>query len=161
MDIFKFAMKMEKDGEAYYRELAHKNGNNVGISSILFMLAEEEVKHYDLLKEFKDGSPKKIESHALQHIKNIFAKMRDRIEKHNAIESEVELYREAQELEKKSENFYLKCANETKDAQQKGIFGWLADEEKKHYNMLEALIEYVNRPEEWLENSEWHHLDEY
>lgn len=161
MDIFEFAMKMEKDGEAYYRGLAEKNSKNEGVCAILTMLADEEVKHYDLLKKFKDGSPSKVESHILQHIKNIFAKMRDRLEKHSPLESEIKLYEEAQKLEKKSEDFYLKCANETKEAQQKGIFEWLVDEEKKHYDLLQNIIEYVDRPEEWLENSEWHHSDEY
>jgi hypothetical protein len=37
----------------------------------------------------------------------------------------------------------------------------LADEEKKHMILMENLIEFVSRPDTWLENAEWYHLDEY
>jgi rubrerythrin len=43
----------------------------------------------------------------------------------------------------------------------KEIFLKLADEEKKHYFLLENIIDFVSRPQKWLENAEFYHLDEY
>ncbi|HEW78498.1 MAG TPA: rubrerythrin, partial [Phycisphaerales bacterium] len=40
MDIFKYAMQMEKDGEDYYRQLAQQTSNK-GLQTILTMLADE------------------------------------------------------------------------------------------------------------------------
>ena len=47
MNIYEFAMQMEKDGETFYRNLASKV-SNLGLKNILNMLAEEEVKHYGI-----------------------------------------------------------------------------------------------------------------
>lgn len=49
MNVYEYAMKVEKDGEAYYRELASKSPNN-GLKRIFTMLAEEEIKHYNVFK---------------------------------------------------------------------------------------------------------------
>ena len=43
----------------------------------------------------------------------------------------------------------------------KRIFQKLAEEEKKHYFLLENIIQFVSRPETWLENAEFYHLEEY
>ena len=50
MDIYEYAMQMEKDGEAYYRDLAGKTSHQ-GLKSILGMLADAEVKHYKLFED--------------------------------------------------------------------------------------------------------------
>ena len=47
MNIYKYAMKMEKDSENYYRELVDKT-EDVGLQNILKMLVNDEVKHYHL-----------------------------------------------------------------------------------------------------------------
>ncbi|MHC4911431.1 MAG: ferritin family protein, partial [Planctomycetota bacterium] len=56
MDILEYAMKMEKDGEQYYRRTAEKV-NNKGIKTILSMLADEEVKHYNALARIQAQQP--------------------------------------------------------------------------------------------------------
>jgi rubrerythrin len=55
----------------------------------------------------------------------------------------------------------MEKANEVTEEYQKEIFQRLADEEKKHYFLLENIIEFVSRPETWLENAEFYHLEEY
>ena len=37
----------------------------------------------------------------------------------------------------------------------------LADEEEKHYKLLDNIIELITKPEIWLENAEFNHLDEF
>jgi len=37
----------------------------------------------------------------------------------------------------------------------------LVSEEKKHLLVLENIIEMVNRPNLWIEDAEFNHLDEY
>ncbi len=75
--------------------------------------------------------------------------------------SQIEVYKKAQDIEKKSIDFYLQKADEVKEHCQKGTFRKLAEEEKKHYFLLQNIIEFVSRPESWLENAEWYHLEEY
>jgi rubrerythrin len=47
------------------------------------------------------------------------------------------------------------------DLSQKGLFLQIAEEEKKHYWILENILNFISRPQNWLENAEWYHLDEY
>lgn len=160
MDIYEYAMKMEKDGETYYRELAGKTVNK-GLKNIFVMLADAEVVHYGIFRKLRDKEKVATgQTETLSGIKNIFEKMRE--EKDTEVNAaEVESYKKAQEIEKASKDFYLKQAEEVKDMAQKEIFLKIADEEKKHYFILERIIDFVSRPLTWLENPEWYHLEEY
>jgi hypothetical protein len=160
MNIFDFAMEKEKFSEDYYRQLAAKS-NNKGLMTIFNMLADEEAKHYKIVSDTKkDIAPDLAETKVLSDAKNVFAKMRESAQSLNFNISEIELYKKAQNIEKQSRDFYLEKADEVAEAQ-KEIFLKLADEEKKHYFLLENIIDFVSRPETWLENAEFYHLEEY
>ncbi|MBD3167131.1 rubrerythrin [bacterium] len=161
-DVFEFAMQMEKDGEAYYRELADKAGHP-GLQRILTMLADEEVKHYNTFKRLKEGKPGDFsDSTIFQDAKNVFEEIRESGQKVFDFEAEAkEHYEKAKELEKKSEDLYREKANETDDAETKKLLNLIADEERRHYILFDNMQELVLRPERWLENAEWRHMDEY
>jgi rubrerythrin len=86
--------------------------------------------------------------------------MRESAQNFNFNISEIELYKKALEIEQQSRDFYLEKADEVAEAQ-KEIFLELADEEKKHFFLIENIIDFVSRPERWLENAEFYHLEEY
>jgi rubrerythrin len=169
MDIYTFAMQMEKDGEEYYRELGMKCKNE-GLNKIFTMLADEEVKHFQAVRQLREKSilPDVIDSEVLADAQNIFEEMRagkltfeqgyyvDTTEETNA-------YRKARDIEEKSRKFYLEKAEEEVDQQSKLILRMLAREEDKHYRIMDNIVEFVSKPEpgNWLENAEWHHLDKY
>ena len=72
MNIFDYAMQMEQDGEAYYRELASKC-NVPGLKTILNMLADDEVGHYNTLEKLKAGADAEVPgTMVLECSKNIF-----------------------------------------------------------------------------------------
>lgn len=67
----------------------------------------------------------------------------------------------AQEIEGKSRDSYLEKADEVKSKSQKEIFLKIAEEERKHYEILEKIIAFVSQPRTWLEDAEWYHVEEY
>lgn len=160
MDTFTFAMQMEKDGEDYYRRLAQQTDNK-GLRTILEMLAAEEAKHYNAIARMRKVRPNMVDATILSDAKNVFVKIKESDESFDFDLEQIELYKKAQDIEKKSQDFYLEKADEIKEEYQKEIFLRLADEEKKHYFLLENIIEFVSRPETWLENAEFCHLEEY
>lgn len=160
MDIFEFAMQMEKDGENYYRQLA-QNVANKGIKTILTMLADEEVKHYSVLAKIQTQRPRMAQTVILADAKSVFQQMKESGEKLELNAGQVELYKQAQKIEERSREFYLEKSNEVTEDYQKELFLKLAEEEKKHYFLLENIIDFVSRPQQWLENAEWYHLEEY
>jgi rubrerythrin len=161
MNIFEFAMDKEKLSEDYYRKLAGTCGNQ-GIKNICSTLAEDEHKHFEMIEKMKEkGQPQLTETKALGNAKEIFEQMREERESISCDISEVELFKKAQEFEKESEDFYTQKANETSDMFQRDLFLKMAKEEHKHYIVLENIIQLLQRPERWLENAEWYHLEEY
>lgn len=160
VDILKYAMQMEKDGEEYYRQLAQRTENK-GLKSILTMLADEEVKHYKTIEKMKTERPQPATTEILARAKNIFAKIKKSDKGLNFESGQIELYRKAQDIEKKSEQFYREKANKVEGKYQKEMFLQLAEEENKHYFLLENIIQFVSRPQTWVENAEFYHLDEY
>ena len=160
MNIFEYAMQMEQDGENYYRQLARQTANK-GLKAILTMLADDELKHYNAVKTMQSEEPHMPETTILTGARNIFVQIKDSGERFDFDMKQTELYRKAQDIEQKSQNFYLQKANQITGEYQKDVFLKLAEEEKKHYFLLDNIIEFVSRPEHWLENAEFHHLEEY
>jgi len=161
MDVFDFAMKMEQDGEAYYRKLAAE-ANNSGLTTILNFLAEEEVKHFNIFRKLKGGTSSELpESTLLTDVKNIFQELAEKSDSPFQFDaSQPQFYRKAQDLEKQSEMFYRDKAEETEDESEKALLVKIADEEKRHYFVLENIIDFVQHPQQWIEDAEWNKLGE-
>ncbi|MDH4240533.1 MAG: ferritin family protein [Phycisphaerae bacterium] len=159
-NIFEYAMQMEKNGEDYYRQLARQTSNK-GLQTILTTLADEEVKHYNVIERMQIKEPHMTETTILTDAKNIFVQIKESGESFDFDIEQTKLYKKAQDIEKQSRDFYTGKADEVTEEYQKEIFLILADEENKHYLLLDNIIEFVSRPEQWLENAEFFHLEDY
>jgi len=160
MDIFDFAMQMEKDGEVYYRDLAGKVGQK-GVARILEMMADDEVKHFNILSKMKQGTPQMPESEVLKNAKNVFQEMKDQKEEMSFDLSQKEALQKALDIEERSEKFYLEKVNEVNSAEHKALLKKIADEERRHVHLLDHMIEFVTRPESWLDDAEFSNLEDY
>ena len=161
MDIYTFALNMEKDGEEYYKKLSAECGNK-GLKNIMNMLADAEAKHYAVIEKIRNHVNAELtDSTIISRAKNIFQDMKKGASANDFTISQVDMYVRALEIEKASIEFYSSKANETSDEKQKAILSELAEEERKHHFLIGNIIEFVNKPALWLENSEFNHLDEY
>ena len=160
MDALEFAMRMEKEGEAFYRDLAEKSTTK-GFKAIFNMLADDEVKHYDTFMNLKSKNSPLGQTQILKEAKTIFAKMIADDSIFNQNSSQLHLYQQALENEKKSREFYLQKAGESNEEDLKNILLNIADEEEKHYFLIHNLVELLLRPQTWVENGEFVHLEEY
>jgi rubrerythrin len=154
-------MEKEKLSEDYYRQLATKT-SNTGLKTVFTMLADEEAHHYRVVEQMKTTVPDEIcNTNVLSEARQVFARMREGARKFDFDAGQIETYKKAQDIEKDSRQFYLEKADEVEDKRQKEVFRQLAEQEKKHYFLLENIIQFVSRPETWLENAEFYHLEEY
>lgn len=161
MNIYEYAMKVEKDGEKYYRELASKT-DNVGVKSILNMLADEEVKHFMVFDKMNKNQvvPSQPNVDIFKNTQNIFQKMREENTSPRFTQDQIEFYKGALRSEENSYTFYTEKASMLEDGEQKEAFLRIAEEEKAHFVLLENLVEYVSAPESWVESAEFNHLSE-
>ncbi len=160
MEALEIALKMEKDGEIFYREMAGK-ATNPGFKEIFNQLANDEVKHYQIFKDMRQFGELFVETEVLKNAGNIFKQMIANDELNNLDTSQLELYQKAMGLEKNSREFYLEKAAETANQRQSELFRKIADEEERHYFLLHNIYELVLRPQTWVENGEFVHLEEY
>lgn len=162
MNVFEFAMQMEKDGEAFYREIAGKT-KNAGLQKIFTTLADEEVVHYNTFKKLYDKTTVEVvESNILDKAKNIFIELKDAGGLDISAElPQTEAYEKALETEKEAYTFYEQKAEESDDPEEKQILLTFAREERRHYELLKNILEFVSRPHQWLENAEYANMAEY
>lgn len=164
MNIFEYAMKMEMDGKAFYE------GHAAGVASpelkdILLQLANDEQKHYEIFKAMHDGKTVEYEvakkTTILKSIKNVFNTLQAADKDFSFPPDARDIWMEAREIEKKSEDFYREKAGELDNQKQKDILNKIADEEHKHWLTMENIIQFLDRPKTWLEDAEWNNLEDY
>jgi rubrerythrin len=162
MNIYKYAMKMEIDGENYYRSLANR-AESEGIRNILTMLADEELKHFEILKRMSNNELdiEMASTDSLQDVRNIFTEMQEKNTGIGIDAEHVNLYRKAQEHEEKSYQFYLEKSEQAERESEKEIFLKLAKEEKKHMILMANIADFVEQPDVWIADAEFNRLDDY
>lgn len=162
MNIYDFALKMEKDGEEYYRDLASKTTDK-GLQTIFNMLADEEQVHYDAILQMKNEDPNAelAETNVLSSAKNVFTEMKSDATEFNFAEDQIAMYQKAADTEKDNYKYYLEKAEEMTSDSHKEIFLKLAEEEKKHVHLLNNIVEFVSRPKQWVEDAEFSNLEDY
>ena len=161
MDILEFALEKERLSREYYQNLADST-NHTGLKNILSMLIEQESEHCRVIEQLKNHTnPELRQFDFLGDAKKQFEQMKVTDPELAFHPSELELYREARAKELKSRQFYLEKADETDDPAQEDIFHKLADEENKHYILLDNICDFVEEPEWYLENAEFSQIENY
>lgn len=160
MDIFDFAIQMERDGERFYREVALKTAVK-DFQNIFVMLADDEKKHARIIRDIQTQAPHLKETRILDTAKNVFQQMKDFGGKFDLSGDEENVYRQAMEMEQKSIGFYLDRADQVQIPEQRALFQQLAVEEKKHFHVLENLADFVANPKTYLADAEFSNLGDY
>lgn len=162
MNVFEFAMKMEEDGKEYYENLANQTPLP-GLKTIFSELAQDEQKHYEIFQQLKKGdSVSEMQgSTALEGAKNVFESLPKSGIALKGMESGTAAYDHAMQMEAESFKFYERAAREEKDQETKALLMRIADEERKHYNILENIFNFVNAPNQTLDWAEFSNLGEF
>ena len=161
MKDLRSVIEMEKEAERRYRELAEKSDNS-WLKSIMVLLAEEEARHHNYYRGLEEGVRSGMkDSELVSAVKQVFLKIRETKDVSGIGVSEIDLYRRALEAEKEHTKFYLNKAEEVKTEAERQMFLQVAAEERRHAGVLQNVVDFVSRPQEWLEDAEWYHLEDY
>ncbi len=161
MNIIDYALQTEKDGEAYYRELAAK-ADVFGVRCVFELLADAEAEHYRIFMQMKQNLPvgRSDERH-ISKIKTMFSEMKEKGEIDVKCRDQIDAYIKARDLEKESQQMYEQKAEELVNPKQKQLCLRIAREEGKHYLIMDNLIRFLQRPDTWLEDAEWRNMEDY
>jgi len=160
MNVFDFAIKMEEDGKAYYEKLA-KNATLPGLQTIFTRLAADEQKHSEIFQALRSGEKKMAmaDSTALEFSKNVFAALPK--ESGEALKDDLDSYRHAMQLEAESFRLYESTAKAEEEEGTKRLLLKIAEEEHKHFQILENIYSFANAPNQYLAWGEFSNLEEF
>lgn len=161
MDIIDFALKMENDGENYYRKLA-KEASNEGLTHIFSHLADEELNHYNSLVKMKRGAARApLKSESLNRVKNIFQQLKAEHSRVDPTDDQLEAYKKARDIETQSIKFYSEKAKNSTDDLVGKLFEQIAAEEEQHLQILNTMVDYIEKPDTWVEDAEFNPREAY
>ncbi len=155
MNTLEYAIKMELDGEQYYREQADINRENA-LYPVCIMLANDEAHHAQMLKNRQARQPIEMpNSDTLQKVKNIFSEIGDLATAIKPNPSQLDFYRLASEKEMQSIALYSEFMSKAVDKQDVDLFKYLIAQEKQHFEALDNLASLLRNAEEWVESAEF------
>ncbi|WP_028829458.1 ferritin-like domain-containing protein [Proteocatella sphenisci] len=157
MNSLEYAIKMEVDGEMFYREQAAENKDNK-LYPVFISLAEEEKRHAKIIKEKQAGRDFIPDEKDINSSKNVFSDVTG-LDFKKSTPEQINAYVKALEMEKQSIDLYKKLLSESND--DKVFFEFLIKQEEDHYKLIEEIIKMVRRPDEWVEAAEFGVREEY
>lgn len=161
MDILKFAVDMELDGERYYREQAARNQGNA-LQTVFESLAGDEAKHAALVQKKMEHLPYTLTGQEeLTRQMSLFRQAKNFESSVKALPDQTEVYHAALDKEKQSVALYSDLRAKAEDAEARELFDFLVAEETNHMNILDELFTLVNRPNSWVEAAEFGVREEY
>jgi rubrerythrin len=162
MNVLDYAMKMEKDGQAYYKKLAGQC-QILGLSTIFSRLAEDEQKHFEIFQDLKAGfgASAMADTDVVEEAKNIFTDLPRESETLKNIEKDLEGYQHAMKIEADSFRFYEDAAGKESNPAIKKLLLKIAQEEHKHFTVMENIYHFINAPNQYLAWAEFSNLDEF
>ncbi len=154
MGVLHDAVHLEEKAERSYRDAARK-AEDQGARILFDLFADAEAGHAALLREF--GHAEDLSGPDL--VAAAAAWVRGAVEGGTGALSTdaklLELVRHAMDLERETETFYRHHSEKSTDERVAALLGQLAKIESSHYALLSSLVEYYNRPSEWVESAEF------
>jgi len=161
MNVFDFAMQMEKDGKTHYEKLA-AGTPIVGLKNIFSLLAADEQKHFETIQAMKTGANDAMAgSIALDEAKNVFQGLMNDRTLPGVLKKDLDGYLYAMKVEADSVKLYEDMAKKENRADVVQLLLKIANEEKKHYNIMENLYDFVLAPQNFLAWGEFSNLKEF
>jgi rubrerythrin len=160
------ALNNEMREREFYLNNAERTKNQVG-KAMFRQIADEELEHYERLKELhekwekKEKWPETVPLRVKDTIvKNILLDMVRRAKKEpEKDDDDLKAIRTAIDFEAKGTAYYAKIRDEVTDPKEKEFFDLLSKIEHEHYLSLKDTEEYLTNPASWYVKTERHGLD--
>lgn len=160
MNILELAVEREIYMHDLYKELAQK-ASTKGMKAIFEMMAKEEGKHIEMFKaKARTTTEDELKDYFLE-AKNLFDDLKMKKEVFENEEDQLMLYCKIRDMEEENEKLYLDEASKAPNEAQRKIFLELAQEERRHYDLMEEIVQFVGRPLTWVSCAETSSLRVY
>jgi len=154
------AIALEERAETNYRGAAETT-TDPSARKILTMLANEEAKHANALRTMNVGSLQ-ADTGLIDAAKDwVGGNIEGGVGSISTDAGLLEVLRQAMEIERATETFYREQKAIAERDKTRALFDRLAEIEKGHFLFVSSLVEYYDRPNEWVESAEFGLRHEY
>jgi rubrerythrin len=158
VQIIKEAIKLEINGRSFFEFAAETTQNELG-KKMFTKLANDEIEHLrvfgDLFSAVIGGDDwKKFVSEQQQGVSTIIESLKSRVRESKS-SSDIEAISIGMELEKKAIDFFDKSARDTSDIKTGEICRKISEEEKFHYDLLQAQHDSLTNSGFWMDSSQF------
>jgi rubrerythrin len=162
MNIFEEAISLEISTEEFYRNLIENCNYNPEIKQILVILADNTNQQITRLRQINQFlKPEQRDSDFFLEAKEIFHSLQQKKDFGVCSLDQIGTFEHVQENIKKSVALYEDMLSHIKDDRQKEFLTILFNEKSKHVYLLDNIIELLLHPQQWVENGEFNHLEEF
>jgi len=154
MGLIDEAIALEERAEINYRSAAEMT-TDLSAAKILTLLADQEAQHANALRVMNVGSVGSAASlidEAQDWIGGVIEGGAASISMDAGLH---DVLQHAIEIERETEIFYREKEEATEDRTIAELFSRLAEIEKTHFLFVSSLVEYFDRPAEWVESAEF------
>jgi rubrerythrin len=161
MELMELAKNMEIQGKSYYEKLAVETPIKE-LSGIFKFLAEEEQRHFELFDHVAKSNsvPAITETDIDEKVGEVFSGLVKNFSMPTVSYDYAGAYRKAFEMETESVKYYTSLKDKI-DVSLYPFIDFIIKQEKGHANLMDALMDFTEKPSVWLENAEWNHIDLY
>lgn len=158
-NAIKGAIRLEIDGRKFFNHAAEVTQHERGKKMFTF-LAQEEVKHLETFADLfsrilkQENWREYVQAEDNRGEAPLIAKLRDGMRREEG-KGEVEALRIGMELEQNAIRFFENAARESDDPIAKKIFREISEEEKFHFDLLQAQFDSVTKSGFWLSGAEF------
>jgi rubrerythrin len=161
MNIFDCAIKMENEARTYYERLAAAS-KVAELKNLFSILADAEQEHLDALVSMKSNPQlQRAGFSALDGSACAFKPLLTKRELIAELENDPDSYRHVITEEENEIRFYEDLAARAEDEATRKALLSLADEERKHLEIVENIYSFVEEPKTYLAWGEFSNLKEY
>ena len=159
VDIMREAIKLEINGKAFFDHAAEMTHNELG-KKMFRKLAQDEMRHLDdfvkLFGTMLEGQDwrKFVGQDELRGQSPVIEELRSRLKKGKRA-SELEAISIGMELERRAVDLFEKSAKKSTDPKAKEIFEKIREEERLHYDLLQAQYDSVTNSGFWMDVAEF------
>lgn len=161
MEFVRLAQDLEQKTIATYESLAYQCAAHPGVHRILLMLVDDHRHHVDKLKTLTGpGDTRLHDSEIFNEVRRLLEKIQAEKDTFSCDIDQLNLYRAARDLVLEKKQLYQRARENTEGGGHAFLDSLIMEEEKQAF-VLTNIIEMVERPDQWLEDAEFTHLDEY
>ena len=165
--LIKEAIRLEIRGRNFFVQAAESTENERG-KKMFMMLAAEEIDHMKVFSELFTTSIggdewRKFVRSEEQEASQIIEGLKERIDTAEKQQraGDLEALRIGMELERKAIDFFEKMAAGSSSPEAKEIAGKICEQERGHYDLLQAQYDSVHKSGFWLDSAEFRLDGEY